>query len=90
MARKPKKDDVVDDGRTIVPMDVEGMPWSTRGVRDMFREEKPATDTEKPPMSREERRGYIWAAVKAGLLIGSVFAAGYGLFLLFCRFVWFR
>ena len=90
MARKTRKDDFEDDGRTIVPMDVDGMPWSTRGVRDMFREKTPPTDTEKPPMSRDERRSYIWAAVKASLLIGGVFFAGYALFLLFCRFVWFR
>ena len=89
MARKAKKDDFEDDGRTIVPMDVDGMPWSTRGVRDMFREKTPS-DTDKPEMSKDERRGYIWAAVKASLLIGAVFAAGYALFLLFCRFVWFR
>ena len=90
MARKARKDDFVDDGRTIVPMDVEGMPWSTRGIRDMFREKAASSETDKPPMSREERRGYVWAAVRAGLLIAAVFGAAYGLFLLFCQYVWFR
>lgn len=90
MAHKARKDDFEDDGRTIVPMDVDGMPWSTRGIRDRFREETTASEAKKPEMSKDERRGYIWAAVKAGLLIGAVFAVGYALFLLFCRFVWFR
>ena len=84
--RKRLPDD--DDGRTIADMNVDGMPWYTGGVRDPFRTDDRGAD--KPPMSPEERRGYIWAAVKASLLIGGVFAAAYGLFLLFCRFVWLR
>ena len=88
MARKTKHEDYEDDGRTIVPMNVEGMPWYTKGVRDPYGSSQP--DREKPPMSREERRGYIWAALKASLLIGAAFAAGYGLFLLFCTLVWFK
>ena len=63
-----------DDGRTIADMNVDGMPWYTGGVRDPFRA-RDAQEEEKPPMSREERRGYIWAALKASLLIGSVFVA---------------
>ncbi len=83
--KRPAEDD---DGRTIADMNVDGMPWYTGGVRDPFRTED-APREDRPPMSREERRGYIWAALKASLLIGAVFAAAYGLFLLFCRFVWF-
>ena len=71
-------------------MDVDGMPWSTRGIRDIFRQSAPPAETDKPMMSTDERRGYIWAAVKAGLLIAAVFAAGYALFLLFCSFVWLK
>ena len=89
MARRRKRDDFEDDGRTIVPMDVDGMPWHIEGVRDPFRK-KDAPPSDRPPMSRYERRGYLWAAVKAGLLIAAVFAVGYALFLLFCRFVWLR
>ena len=78
-----------DDGRTIADMNVDGMPWYTGGVRDPFLQDAPAS-RDKHPMSRDERRGYIRAAVGAGLLIGGVFAAAYGLFLLFCRFVWLK
>ncbi len=87
MARRPRQDDFEDDGRTIVPMDVDGMPWHIEGVRDRFLTGKKADDG-RTSMSKDERRGYVWAAVRAGLLIGGVFAVGYTLFLLFCRFVW--
>lgn len=89
MARK-RRDDFADDGRTIVPMNVDGMPWYTRNVRDPLERDASPGRGGRPPMSRDERRGYVWAAVKAGLLIAAVFAAGYALFLLFCVFVWFR
>ncbi len=77
-----------DDGRTIVPMDVDGMPWHLQYARDPFRRKD--TDPDRPPMAKDDRRAYVLAAVGAGLLIAAVFAVGYGLFLLFCRFVWLR
>ena len=73
-----------DDGRTIVDMNVEGMPWYVP------REERPATDREKEPLTREELRMYKWAAVKAGLFIALIFALVFGLFIAFCVYVWFR
>ena len=41
-------------------------------------------------LTKEETRAIIGGAVKAGLLIGSVFFVAFGLFILFCVFVWFR
>ena len=79
-----------DDGRTIAKMNVDGMPWYTGGFQAPSGEEDNAPAPERRPMSEDEARGYAWAAVKASLLIGAVFAAAYGAFLLFCRFVWFR
>ena len=90
MARRSKREYPDDDGRTIVPMNVDGMPWYTRGVDDPGARGSSAGESAKPPMSREERRGYIWAAVKASLLIGSVFAVAFFLFILFCYFIWFK
>ncbi len=78
-----------DDGRVIANMNVDGMPWYTDGVSDPFRTND-APEEDKPLMSGDERRGYVWAAVKASLLIGAVFVVVYGLFLLFCSFVWLR
>ena len=92
MSRKAKREEFEDDGRTIANMNVDGMPWYARGVRDPLRDDpdSPASDGEKPRMSRGERRGYIRAALAATLLIAGVFAVAYGLFLLFCTFVWFK
>lgn len=78
-----------DDGRTIVNMNVEGMPWYTPGG-------KPARTGRKvqagrlPPMTREESRYYTWGAVKAALLVTGVMCGGIVLFILFCQYVWFR
>ena len=72
-----------DDGRTIVNMNVEGMPWYIREPR----EEDKAGQT---PMTDEEARMYTWAAIKSALLIVLVFALVFGLFIAFCDFVWFR
>lgn len=80
-----KRRETEDDGRTIASMNVEGMPWY---VPD--RPDAPELTPESYRMNREERRAYIWAAVRAGLLILLVFVLAYFLFLLFCDFVWFR
>ena len=71
-----------DDGKTIVNMNVEGMPWYLR------REERPAAGGE--PMNRDQRRAYTWAAVRAALLVALIFGAAFALFIAFCDFVWFR
>ena len=73
-----------DDGRTIVDMNVEGMPWYVRG-----REETDST-APRSALTPEETRRYTWAAVKAGLLVALVFALVFGLFIAFCDFVWFQ
>ena len=74
-----------DDGRTIVSMNVEGMPW--------YAPEKPGAGEggSKPdPMSREEGRVFLWGALKAALLVVGVMCAGLILFVLFCTQVWLR
>ena len=63
-----------DDGRTIVDMNVEGMPWYA-----------PGSDR-----SKDESRVFIWGALKAALLVTGVMCLGIVLFVLFCQFVWFR
>ena len=72
-----------DDGRTIVNMNVEGMPWYRRGQNGS--EESGSASS----MTDEEVRMYRFAAVKAGLLIALVFGAVFFLFIAFCDFVWF-
>ena len=87
MARKEKKSRQElpeDDGRTIVPMNVEGMPWY------MKRPEEPESQGEHTPMTKEEARAYTWAAVRAGLLVALIFGLIFFLFIAFCDFVWFK
>ena len=82
--KKQKPDAFEDDGRTIVNMNVEGMPWYHRTP-----DQTPESTGEHYQMTREEQRAYTWAAVKAGLLIVLVFAVVFGLFIAFCDFIWF-
>ncbi len=86
MAEEKRREEAPeDDGRTIAKMNVEGMPWYTPPG--------PGTGMNQgdgPEMTREERRAYVWAAVRSGLLIFLVFAVVFFLFLLFCTNVWFR
>ena len=75
-----------DDGRTIVKMNVDGMPWYTGG----FTAPEEEGSSEKPEMSREERKGYVFAAIRAGLLIWLVFAVVFGIVLLLADCFWLR
>ena len=83
--KKRREDTAVDDGRTIAKMNVEGMPWYTPESPDA----QAKTESSRE-MTREERGAYIWAAVRAGLLILVVFAVVYLLFLLFCTKIWLK
>jgi hypothetical protein len=57
---KKKKEPFYDDGRTIVDMNVEGMPWYSphRGNKDKKDKDTP---------TRKEKRAMIWGAYKAHL-----------------------
>ncbi len=84
MSRKPKRTYDDDDGRTIAPMNIEGMPW----YKPEAPERRP-DGTEPEPLTKEEARMYTLAAVKAGLTIVSVFGVAIYIFLLFCDKIWF-
>ena len=84
MSRKPKRTYDDDDGRTIAPMNIEGMPW----YKPEAPERRP-DGTEPEPLTKEEARIYPLAAVKAGLTIVSVFGVAIYIFLLFCDKIWF-
>ena len=74
-----------DSGQVIANMNVDGMPWYNKRETAQI-----PGSTEKVPMTREERRAYILAAIRSGLLILLVFAVVFFLFLLFCDTIWFR
>ena len=73
-----------DDGRTIVNMDVEGMPWYSP------RRDDPAPIQSDFELTPEQQRAYKWAAIKAALAVALIFGAVFAAFIAFCDFVWFR
>ena len=77
-----------DDGRTIVSMNVEGMPWYA--PENPGPERKDAPERPTVPLTRQESLFFTWGALKAALLVIGVMCAGIVLFVLFCQFVWFR
>lgn len=85
MARHDRRLPEGDDGRTIVDMNVEGMPWFSRD-----REKTPAPKPADFELTPRQRRAYRWAAVKAALLVALIFGAAFAAFIAFCDFVWFR
>lgn len=105
MGKKRKEKEELPD-ITVANMDLEGMPWSQSKPGQMLfgrngqggHREKESASMEQPAamehrekeFTPKERREMAWIALKAGLLIGGVFAGAFFLFLLFCVFVWLR
>lgn len=89
MARYQKKYDD-DDGRTIADMSdlTPSSPFRMKRPvsqnRDPSSEEGPAPQ----PFTREERRLYVFGALKAALLIGLAFLAGLGLIVWLLTLLW--
>ena len=97
MSRRKDKDRLPDwdDGRTIVNMDVDGMPWSGPARRHArHRREDSAPAQQRPDdqdrMTDRESRYYTFGALGAALLVVGVISAGIVLFVLFCLHVWFK
>ena len=84
MRRRPPKLPEGDDGRTIVDMNVDGMPWVLKR-RD---ETQPSQNGDQ--MTPAQRRAWNRAAVRAGLAVAFVFGSVFALFIAFCDFVWFK
>ncbi|MDD2521961.1 MAG: hypothetical protein PHW11_03975 [Anaerolineaceae bacterium] len=84
-----------DDGRTIVDMDVDGMPWHDRNVRfaekqarDFDRKQKAEMYGER--MTNSEARRYTFYALLAGLALTAALAVVWIVLVLFMTQVWFR
>ena len=77
-----------DDGRTIVNMNVEGMPWYQKPSPDAVPEGEDmhgaGGGSSRAPyqMTKEESRMYMWGALKAALLVAAIFAIVFFLFIL--------
>lgn len=83
MPDNDRKERNEDDGRTIAPMNVEGMPWYTPG------ESKP-DNPDAEPMTRRQAWRYALYSVGASLVIVGVFGTVGAAFIWFCINVWFR
>ena len=103
MKRKRKELPDWDDGRTIAPMNVDGMPWSRTGRMDSRSDTNAAAGSmpeqhdegvgpgmQSTSLTREESRYYTWGALKAALMVVGVICGGLVLFIAFCVWVWFR
>lgn len=98
MARKPKKYED-DDGRVIADMSGISRPGlilpGEPSSRPRPQQPKPQEETEEDlrpwedsGMSREDRRAYIWAALKSALLIGAIYVVAFGLLIALMIWLW--
>ncbi|HPF54397.1 MAG TPA: hypothetical protein P5116_07190 [Eubacteriales bacterium] len=89
--RGPKQYDD-DDGRTIVNMDVEGMPWYDRRINRENRKEAKAELERKvaagEALTRAESRRYSFYAVLGALTVVGVIGGGVVLFILLLWLLW--
>lgn len=87
------RDSFEDDGRTICPMDVDGMPdspFSLSGKREKLpgkaqQRTRPVDDDSITP---SEARRYSWYAVLAGLTVAGVVGGGTVLFIFILWIMW--
>lgn len=91
MARQPKQYDD-DDGRTIVDMDVEGMPWHDARLKRERRAQSKAELQEKiangEVLTRRQTLRYTFYAVLAGLTVVGFVAGGVCLIILILWLCW--
>lgn len=91
MARQPKQYED-DDGRTIVDMDVEGMPWHTRRVKREKREQARAELQQKidsgEALTRRQTARYTAYALLAGLAVIAFIGGGTTLFVFILWLFW--
>ena len=85
----------VGDGRTIVNMNVEGMPWYApespeASLRREAEKAGAGPERRETPLTDRESWLFTWGALKAALLVVGVLCVGLVLFVLFCQYVWFQ
>ena len=76
-----------DDGMVVCNMDVDGMPWHDKRIRQEATARKNAQGEQ---MTKAESLLYTWYSILAGLLVVAVFSVTWILFTLFCTQIWFR
>lgn len=74
-----------DDGRTVAPMNVDGLKWYTPTEVKLKRDQ---SEKILNSMSKKEARSFTCGALSAALLIAAVFIAGLGVLIWFLTAVW--
>ena len=87
--RETGKEDWEDDGRTIVNMNVEGMPGYRRDLDDHTFSREPEKKRHKDQLSNRETRMILFASMKWAFLFSAGFSLIMVLFIIFCIKVWF-
>ena len=92
MTMKKRKVYEDDDGRTIADMSDISHPAAFVPRREKLQRQKTEggflTEEREQPFTREERRMYVLAALKASLLIGAAFIIGLGVVVLLMVLAW--
>ncbi len=83
MFKKRKYDD--DDERVIAPMNIEGMPWYQKGVKQQH-----VNNENIQPLTKKETLSVTLYAILAGVTVALIIGFFGFLFILFCIHVWFR
>ena len=78
-----RKDDFVDDGRTVADM-------SNVDLFGDMRLKRKDEQGEQVYLTKGEKAAMMWGVMKATLLVALAFALAGFLFILFCVNVWFR
>lgn len=89
MPRKARERAWEDDGRTIVNMNVEGMPGYRRDLDGAFAARTPEQARQREMPSARETRMILLASMKWAFLYSMGFALVLVLFVLFCVKIWF-
>ncbi len=90
MTRRVRRVDAwEDDGRTVVNMNVEGMPGYRRELDEKQPGRAPEKNRRKELLSPRETRMVMLASMKWAFLYSIAFVAIMVLFILFCVKVWF-
>lgn len=79
-----------DDGRVIMNMNVEGMPWHDKNATGENISSKHSVQHQSGQMTRSQSRLYTWYAVLYGLGIAAVFSVTWILFTLLLTKVVFK
>ena len=87
--RQEREPDWEDDGRTIVNMNVEGMPGYRRELDVRAGGRTPDLKRRREMPSNRETWMIMWASMKWAFLFSMGFALMMVLFVLFCVKVWF-